>query len=163
MPTLHLMVGLPCSGKTTFAKKLEQDLLERSIRAIRFTPDEWHLKLFGQDAEHPEHDDRHSTIESIQWNIVAQLLEKDIDAILDFGLWTRAERDDFRARANTLGAKTKIHFQDVPHEVLFEQLEKRNKNLCDASFYIPPKMLEQWLPLFEAPDEVELALNKEAV
>ena len=45
MATLHLMVGLPCSGKTTLARKLEH---ERS--ALRLTPDEWQLRLFGQDA-----------------------------------------------------------------------------------------------------------------
>ena len=60
MATLHLMVGLPCSGKTTLAKKLEQ---ERS--ALRLTPDEWQVLLFGQDAEEPEHDARHSLIEAM--------------------------------------------------------------------------------------------------
>jgi predicted kinase len=35
MVTLHLMVGLPCSGKTTLARTLEH---ERS--ALRLTPDE---------------------------------------------------------------------------------------------------------------------------
>jgi predicted kinase len=44
--TLHLMAGLPCSGKTTLAQKLES---ERS--ALRLTPDEWQVRLFGQDAE----------------------------------------------------------------------------------------------------------------
>ena len=48
MATLHLMVGLPCSGKTTLAQKLER---ERS--ALRLTPDEWQVPLFGQDAEEP--------------------------------------------------------------------------------------------------------------
>ena len=42
--TLFLMVGLPGSGKTTRAKELE-----RETGAIRFTPDEWHLFLFGDD------------------------------------------------------------------------------------------------------------------
>ena len=43
-PTLYLMVGLPGSGKTTRAKELEQE-----ARAVRFTPDEWHIFLFGDD------------------------------------------------------------------------------------------------------------------
>jgi predicted kinase len=54
------MVGLPCSGKTTLAKKLEQ---QRS--ALRLTPDEWQVGLFGQDAQVPEHDARHSLIEAM--------------------------------------------------------------------------------------------------
>lgn len=158
MATLHLMIGLPCSGKTTFAKQLEEDL-----NAIRFTPDEWQLQLFGQDAEHPEHDKRHSTIEEIQWGMAAKLLYKDVDVILDFGLWSRVERDEFRARAHTLNAKTQLHFLNVPHETLFERLEKRNKQVrvSNESFYIPPDMLKEWLPLFEAPNDEELALNHE--
>jgi predicted kinase len=40
------MVGLPCSGKTTLAHKLE-----REQSALRLTPDEWQIDLFGQDAE----------------------------------------------------------------------------------------------------------------
>lgn len=51
MATLHLMVGLPCSGKTTLAQKLEHEL-----PALRSALDEWHIRLFGQDAEEPEHD-----------------------------------------------------------------------------------------------------------
>src|SRR5215212_8471029 len=64
--TLHLMVGLPCSGKTTLAQKLEHEL-----PGLRLTLDEWHIRLFGQDAEEPEHDARHSLIEAILWNIAS--------------------------------------------------------------------------------------------
>ena len=82
MATLHLMVGLPCSGKTTLAKKLEH---ERS--ALRLTPDEWQVGLFGQDAKEPEHDARHSFIETSsgisraeRWN-----WERMSSSILAFG------------------------------------------------------------------------------
>ena len=83
--TLHLMVGLPCSGKTTLAKKLEQ---ERS--ALRLTPDEWQVALFGQDAHEPEHDARHSLIEAMLWKIASRALELGTNVILDFGFWARA-------------------------------------------------------------------------
>ncbi|MGH2503691.1 MAG: AAA family ATPase, partial [Ktedonobacterales bacterium] len=64
MATLHLMVGLPCSGKTTLAKELEREQF-----ALRLTHDEWHIRLFGQDAEEMAHDARHSLIEVMLWNI----------------------------------------------------------------------------------------------
>jgi predicted kinase len=57
MATLHLMIGLPGSGKTTLAKKLEAEL-----GALRLTPEEWHRYLYGQDATRPEHDKRHGKI-----------------------------------------------------------------------------------------------------
>ena len=91
MATLHLMVGLPCSGKTTLAKKLEHEL-----SALRLTVDEWHIPLFGQDAEASEHDARHSLIETMLWNIASRALELGTNVILDYGLWAREEREDYR-------------------------------------------------------------------
>ena len=69
MATLYLMVGLPCSGKTTLARTLEQE-----HSALRLTPDEWQLRLFGQDAADPQHDARHSLIEALQWEVAERAL-----------------------------------------------------------------------------------------
>ena len=52
MATLHLMVGLPCSVKTTLARQLEQE-----VSALRLTPDEWHTRPFGYDVEEEEHNE----------------------------------------------------------------------------------------------------------
>ena len=154
MTTLHLMVGLPCSGKTTLAKRLEVKL-----GALRLTPDEWHRFLYGQDATQPEHDDRHEKIEALQWKVAASALQRGLDVILDFGLWQRIERQVFRQHATALGAKTKIHFLDVPFEELLERLDARNKQISGDVTYIPLSMMNGYLPQFEAPDAEELALN----
>jgi predicted kinase len=154
MATLHLMIGLPCSGKTTRAKELEIEL-----KALRLTPDEWHRHLFGQDATHPEHDNRHNKIEELQWRVAASTLALGKDVILDFGMWQLSERQDFRKRAAAIGATTVIHLLDVPHDELFARLEARNKEAEDKVTYIPPSMLQEWIPYFQVPDEAELALN----
>lgn len=155
MTTLHLMVGLPCSGKTTRAKKLEAEL-----GALRLTPDEWHRFLYGQDATHPDHDERHEKIEALQWEVAASALSLGLDVILDFGLWAKAERQDFRQRAAALGAETEIHFLDVPFDTLLERLEARNNQRTEDVTFIPLSMMKQYLPHFEAPDAEEMALNR---
>ena len=119
--TLHLMVGLPCSGKSTLAKKLEHEL-----PALRLTTDEWHIRLFGQDAEDPEHDARHSVIEDQLWSIASRALALGTNVILDFGFWAREEREDYRTRAKQLGASSEIHYLDVPPDELLKRLAKRN-------------------------------------
>jgi len=154
MTILHLMIGLPCSGKTTLAKQLEIEL-----KALRLTPDDWQRHLFGQDATHPDHDDRHTKIEELMWTIAAAALNLGTDVILDFGLWTRCERDDFRERAAALGATTVIHFLDVPHNELFARLEARNNKPPNEVTYIPSSMLRKWISIFQAPDSKELDLN----
>jgi predicted kinase len=115
------MVGLPCSGKTTVARKLEH---ERS--ALRLTPDEWQLRLFGQDAEEPEHNARHGLIEALLWEVASRALALGTDVILDFGFWAREEREDYRLRAKQLGASSEVHFLDVPGDELLRRLVRRN-------------------------------------
>ena len=152
MTTLHLMVGLPCSGKTTLARQLEQE-----YSALRLSLDAWHTRLFGQDAENDQHNERHSLIEAMLWEIASRVLVLGVDVILDFGFWARSEREDYRARAAQLGAGSEIHFLDVPGEVLVERLAARNADLPLEAFYIPEAYLRQWIPLFQppTPDELE--------
>ena len=152
MATLHLMVGLPCSGKTTLARQLEQNYF-----ALRLTPDEWHTRLFGYDVEEEVHDARHFLIESMLWDIAARVLVLGVNVIIDFGFWAKSERDDYRARAAQLGASSEIHFLNVAEEVLFERLAIRNAHLSQGAAYIPEAKLKEWITFFQppTPDELE--------
>lgn len=152
MATLHLMVGLPCSGKTTLAKKLENE-----NSALRLTADEWHVCLFGQDAEAPEHDERHGLIEAMLWKLASRALVLGIDVILDFGFWAREEREDYRLRAKQLGAGSEVHFLDVPDDELMRRLATRNSQDSQVSFHISKDAMKPWIAFFQrpTPDELE--------
>jgi predicted kinase len=153
------MVGLPGSGKTTVARQLETE-----YSALRLTPDEWHIRLFGHDfwdgmseSDEARHASRHELIESLMWDVAARVLALGVDVILDFGFWARSERDDYRSRAEKLGADFRIHFLDVPDEVLFERLATRNSVQAHATFFIPEPKLREWIQMFEPPSADELA------
>src|SRR6266436_4761003 len=77
MATLHLMIGLPCSGKTTYARQLA-----RETNALLLTLDVWHLKLFGDYVGQEHHDERHVRIEKIMWDVAKHVLELGGDLIL---------------------------------------------------------------------------------
>ncbi len=146
------MIGLPGSGKTTRAKELEGEL-----GALRLTPDEWHLFLFGHDVGAAAHNDRHTRVERIMWTVAARVLALGTDVILDFGCWAREERDDFRARARALGADFRLHFMDVPLDELKRRLEARNRVVGDAPvFFISDENLRAWAAQFQPPDADEL-------
>lgn len=157
---LHLMVGLPCSGKTTAARTLEA---EHAV--LRLTTDEWHVRLFGDDfaeaddLDHTRHNQRHQVLEALLWDVAERALRLGVNVILDFGFWTRAEREDFRERAKRLGVGFRIHFTDAPEHVLLERLAARNANLPPGTFHIAESELRGWTSLFERPTAEELALK----
>lgn len=153
MTILHLMVGLPCSGKSTRAKQLEAEL-----GALRLTPDEWHIALFGDDVADPAHDRRHDAVEALMWRVASTVLARGVDVILDFGFWARVEREDFAARAAALGATTTIHFMDVPRDELLARLTRRNEEAPEHAFIISAEDLLGWLARFEPVTADELAV-----
>jgi predicted kinase len=158
MATLHLMVGLPGSGKTTLASQLES-----RQAALRLSVDEWHVRLFGNDvhddsdeADFAVHNARHSAIEALLWETATRVLVLGVDVILDFGFWTRSERDQFRAKAHDLGAGFRIHFADVSEQMLLERIRSRNAQLPPGTFHIPETKLKDWMRVFEPPSPDEL-------
>lgn len=156
-PTLTLMVGLPGAGKTTLAKQLEEE-----TGAVRFTPDEWHLFLFGDDFHDPQqhqlHDSRHDRVEALMWSLGKKLLEKGVSVILDYGFWAKEQREEKYREAVALGAKFQIRYVHAPLEELCRRLELRcREGRNDVFQTITREDLEEWAGLFQPPDERELA------
>ena len=151
MATLHLMVGLPCSGKTTKAK-----ILEKEYNAIVLTLDKWHIKLFGNDTMEKTHDIRHKIIEEMMLEIAERLLILGTSVILDFGFWGKEERMYLRNKAKEIGVNFKIHFMDVPKEELYKRLDKRNNELPAGTFEIPKEKMDEYMEIFQRPEREEL-------
>lgn len=150
MAVLHIMVGLPCSGKTTFARQLSQE-----TGALLLTPDCWHKKLFGNDMGDEDHDRRHSAIEGLMWEVAAHVLRTGGDVILDFGFWSKEERQEFRRRAEELGAGFQMHAMIVPYPELLRRLEKRNACLAEDVFPLSQQEMAEYWGVFQPPDADE--------
>jgi hypothetical protein len=145
------MCGLLCAGKTTLARQIE-----RERAALRLTPDEWIARLIGQDASVEALDAARDPFEALLWELAERVLTLGVDVILDFGFWSRSEREDFRSRAGQLGARSELHFLDVPEEELLARLAARNANLPPGTFRIDEARLRLWHSQFEPPTPDEL-------
>jgi predicted kinase len=151
MPTLVLICGLPGAGKTTLARQLEQDR-----PALRLCPDAWIAQILADAADQAELDRLRAPIEAIQWEVAVRALQLGVDVILEWGFWSRAERQHYRTAAEALGAKVEVLFLEVSRAVLWERLERRNANLPPGTFHVSADQLDLWMAWFEPPTPDEL-------
>jgi predicted kinase len=146
--TLIVMVGLPASGKTTFARRLQ---IER--RAVRFTPDEWMIPLF--DA--PEADGKRDVLEGRFIWLALEVLTAGVDVILDFGVWSRDERWALRSLALDVGARCELIYLAVAPEEQLARIAHRREIESSTTFDIGAADLLRFAGLFEEPTPDELS------
>ena len=99
---------------------------------------------------------RHNLIEAMLWNIAARALELGTNVILDYGFWAREEREDYRLRAQRLGAASEVHYLDVPADELLRRLAQRNAQPSDQCFLIAEEAMKSWIGFFQKPTPDEL-------
>lgn len=89
-PKLFLTVGLPGTGKTRAARRIEIE-----HEALRLTKDEWMKALYGDENPSSASD----VIEGRLIHIGLRTLELSGNVVIDFGLWGRDERSALRQAA----------------------------------------------------------------
>jgi predicted kinase len=147
--TLLLTCGLPGSGKTTLARRLA---VERD--AQRFTKDEWVCDL-GADLRDEEFRVR---LEAKLIELAFELLAAGRSCILDFGLWSREERDALRLRARRLGVRVELHYLDTELGELVRRTAQRFAREPENTVQMSVEELTAWASSFEPPTSDEQRL-----
>ena len=142
---LIIICGLPGSGKTTLAKRLEE-----SLNAIRFAPDEW-MEALAIDIYD---EDSRARIEALQWKFSQELLRLDQTVIIEWGTWGKSERDTLREGARKLGAAVELRYLSAPPEILFERISRRGMEDPPIKF----DDIKQWSEQIEVPTDEEMDL-----
>jgi predicted kinase len=146
--TLFLMVGLPGAGKTTRARELATE-----HRALRLTPDEWMIPLFGESTA----GDRRATLEGRLIAVALQGLNVGTNVVLDFGLWSRDERSALRRLATSAGASCQVVYLPVDPDVQRARVAHRQASAPHVTFPMSDAEIDGWRRQFEPPDAAELS------
>src|SRR5580698_1250440 len=145
-PTMFVMVGLPAAGKTTRARELASEW-----SALRLTPDEWMIPLFGQ--EQPE--GTRNVLEGRLIWLALSALRIGINVVLDFGVWGKDERSALRALAASVGATSELVYLQVAEEEQWRRVQARSETDAATTFEMTKADLERWRQIFQPPDAAE--------
>jgi predicted kinase len=146
-PTLFLTVGLPGTGKTTAARRIEVEQ-----RALRLTKDEWVKALYGHENPPAAQD----VIEGRLIEIGLRALDLGTNVVIDYGLWSRDERSALRQAALDLGATPQLLYFELTPAEQRSRLDQRLAEAPHTTWHISDEELAEWTAKFDTPTPGEL-------
>lgn len=149
-PLAHILVGFIGAGKTTFARKIEQE-----TGAIRFTKDEWMVRLFGNTPPADTfvvYDDRMAALAT---DMALKCLAAGIDVVIDEGFWVKEHRDEIKGKVISAGATPILYYIEAPYELMKERTLRRSQNPPVDSYVIDEASFDAYWQFFRPPGNDE--------
>ena len=142
MAKVIMTCGKICCGKSTYARQLQS-----AGNAVILSIDEVTLSLFPEGAGEM-HDTYVRRAEQYLLSLSLQIQRSGTDVILDWGLWTRAQRDRLRTFYTEHGVEYEIHYLRISREE-WERAED------PSAYYVDEGLLRKVENLFEEPSAEE--------
>jgi predicted kinase len=140
-------VGLPGTGKTTAARRIEIE-----HRALRLTKDEWVKALYGEENPSSAQD----VIEGRLIDVGLRALELGTNVVLDYGLWSRDERSALRQAAADVGAVVELRYFELTPAEQRSRLAQRRAEAPHTTWHMSDDELATWAATFDVPTPGEL-------
>lgn len=153
MPKVLIMCGKICSGKSTYAEKLK---LEN--KAVILSVDELTLALFENQAG----EKLDFYVEKLKEYFLKKsldIVEAGVDVILDWGFWTKKERDYAREFYDSRNISYQFYYMNVGIDEWKNRILKRNQEIKSEqleAYPIDKGLLSKVEKMFEEPDRKEL-------
>ncbi|MBI2510586.1 MAG: ATP-binding protein [Opitutae bacterium] len=154
--TVHLLCGLPGSGKTTWARRLAAE-----CSAVVLNHDERMIARHGPNPPESEFTRFAAAVTEELWREAAGEIAHGRDVILDWGFWTRAERDDARRRGGEIGAACVFYRMRCADDVARRRTLERTAAGTRTAFEINGAAWDLFRAKFEEPTADEGAVEIE--
>ncbi len=153
MAGVVLICGKLCSGKSTYARKLQG---ERG--GVLLSVDELMLELFGMDAGE-RHDEYAEKTQKYLLKKSLELIRCGCDVILDWGFWMREKRREALEFYKGRNIPCELHYLDLSDREWLRRVEERNRKVLageESAYLVDEGLKMKFQSLFEPPKEEEI-------
>lgn len=159
MAKVFMICGKICSGKSTQAKKIRS-----RCQAVILSVDEIIRALFGQDVGKVL-DDYVDKTKKYLYQKSLELIDSDIDVILDWGFWTREEREYARCFYSSRNIECEMQYLDIDSDEWRMRVQKRNQSVQEqksSAYYVSEGLVDKFENVFQKPerDEVDVWIKQ---
>lgn len=154
MPDVFLLVGLTGAGKTTYCKRVLEPagVVPLSVDELIYAE---HGR-YGIDYPADTYAERYAPALDTVRELLVEELDMGHDVALDLGIWSRADRDGWKALIEAAGARWRLLYFPVSHAELLQRLTERNRLDGPDALPVEGSDLDDFYARFEEPvDEGE--------
>lgn len=149
-PTVHLLAGLPAAGKTTYARRLETE-----CPAVRFTLDEWMIRLYGLPFDAPRYAELAESCKALIWDVALQVLHTGVDVVLDWNQWSAQRRAEWNGKARAAECSVLLYHLRVSTDVASARAQRRRTEGQPYAHEIASAGVRHMQSIFESPSAAE--------
>ena len=151
---IHLICGKICSGKSWYARELA-----KQENAVILSTDELTWDLTNNE-QGPGYDAFARRCNGYLRKKAGQIAAAGCNVVLDWGFWTRADREEIAEYFAERNLPIQWHYIDVPEEIWAENIRRRNDRVLrgegGSDFFVDEGLKEKVLSLFEIPKKDEM-------
>ena len=96
-------------------------------------------------------------IEAFQLTLALDVLREGQNVVIEWGVWTRAERDALRDAARSIGAPVELRYAFAGTDELWRRIVERDLEGRWGSRSIQRHELDEWVRIYQPPTSDEFA------
>ncbi|MBE5812877.1 MAG: ATP-binding protein [Clostridiales bacterium] len=154
MSKIIAICGKICSGKTYYANQIKQ-----KENAVVLSCDELTKELFNNDLG-DKHDEMAIKIQNFLMKKSIELINIGCNVILDWGFWSREEREKTTIYYKEKNINIEWHYIDADLETWKHNIEERNQRILNgeggSDFYLDEGLMNKLISKWEEPDKSEI-------
>lgn len=154
MPKIIAICGRICSGKSYYANQIKEQ-----ENAVILSTDEATYDLIGNE-QVELYDVFVERVNKYLMKKAVEIVKAGCNVILDWGFWTKAERQETTKYFNQFGIDVAWHNVDIERSRWEQLIEERNNKIKNGNggsdFYVDEGLMEKLLSKFEEPTRDEM-------